>query len=131
VDLAKVGDLTGKSAASDATPFQELKGKLQLRSQHVKLNELCVRSPKVVAGGKVEIAPDKKLSGRLDVSAAQTGGFVGIPVSLGGTTDEPSVIPSKGYLIGAAIGTVLLPGIGTTIGSSVGSRVEGSSSDCK
>jgi len=90
-----------------------------------------VRSLQVVAGGNVEIAPDKKLSGRLEVAVAKTGGFVGIPVALGGTTDEPSVIPSKGYLIGAAIGTVLLPVIGTTIGSSVGSLVEGSSSDCK
>jgi hypothetical protein len=84
----------------------------------------------VVAGGNVEIAADRALSGKLDVSVAQTGGFLGVPVSLGGTTDEPSVRPSKGYLIGAAIGTVLLPGIGTSIGSSLGGRIEGTS-DCR
>jgi hypothetical protein len=131
VDLSKAGDLTGQTAAGDATSFQELKGKLQQRGQHTRISELCVRSPKVVAGGNFEIAADKTLSGKLDVSVAQTGGFVGIPVTLGGTTDQPSVIPSKGYLIGAAIGTVLLPVIGTTIGSSVGSRIEGTNSDCK
>lgn len=130
VDLSKAGDLTGKPALGDATSFQELKGRLQLRGRHVKVNELCVRSPKVVAGGNVEIAPDQKLSGKLDVSVAKTGGFVGIPVALGGTTENPSISPTKGYLIGAAIGTVLLPGIGTSIGSSVGSRIEGVS-DCK
>jgi uncharacterized protein involved in outer membrane biogenesis len=130
VDLAKAGNLTGERAVDDATVFQELKGNLELRGENVKLNQLCVRSPKVVAGGNVEIAADRALSGKLDVSVAQTGGFLGVPVSLGGTTDEPSVRPSKGYLIGAAIGTMLLPGIGTSIGSSLGGRIEGTS-DCK
>jgi hypothetical protein len=96
----------------------------------VKLNQLCMRSPKIVAGGNVQIASDKTLSGRLDISMAQTGGLVGVPVSLGGSTDDPSMLPSKGYLIGAAIGTVLLPGIGTSIGSSLGGRI-GGTSDCK
>jgi hypothetical protein len=70
------------------------------------------------------------LSGKLDVSAAKTGGFVGVPVALSGTTADPTVRPTKGYMIGAAIGTVLLPGIGTAIGSSLGSRTEGTT-DCK
>jgi uncharacterized protein involved in outer membrane biogenesis len=130
VDLSKAGDLTGKPAAGDATTFEELKGVLQLRGKQVRVNELCVRSPKVVAGGNFEIAPDSKLSGKLDISVAKTGGFVGVPVSLGGTTSDPSVTPTKGYVIGAVIGTVLLPGIGTSIGSSIGSRIEGTS-DCK
>lgn len=130
VDLSKAGDLTGKPAVGDATTFEELRGLLQLRGRQVKVNELCVRSPKVVAGGNFEIAPDQRLSGRLDISVAKTGGFVGVPVSLGGTTSDPSVTPTKGYVIGAVIGTVLLPGIGTSIGSSIGSRIEGTSG-CK
>jgi hypothetical protein len=131
LDLSKAGDLRGQTAAGDATSFQELKGKLQQRGQLTRISELCVRSPKLVAGGNFEVAADKTLSGKLDVSVAKTGGFVGIPVTLSGTTEQPSVIPSKGYLIGAAIGTVLLPVIGTSIGSSVGSRIEGTNSDCK
>ncbi|TAK82338.1 MAG: hypothetical protein EPO20_21935 [Betaproteobacteria bacterium] len=130
VDLSKAGDITGKPAAGDATSFEELRGLLQMRGKQVKINRLCVRSPKVVAGGNVEIAPDQKLSGKLDISVAKTGGFVGVPVSLGGTTSDPSVTPTRGYVIGAVIGTVLLPGIGTSIGSSIGSRIEGTS-DCK
>lgn len=129
VDLAKAGNLAGNAAAGD-TAFEELKGRVQLRGELLRINALCMRSPNVVAGGHVEIAADRKLSGKLDVSVAKTGGFVGIPVGLSGTTDEPSLLPSKGYLIGAAIGTVLLPVIGTSIGSSVGSRIEGVS-DCK
>ena len=127
VDLSKAGDLTRVTTGSDATQFEELKGRMELRGELVRINQLCMRSPKLVAGGNVEIAADRKLSGRLDVSAARTGGFVGIPMSLGGTTEEPSLSPTKGYLIGAAIGTVFMPVIGTSIGSTLGSRIEGQS----
>jgi hypothetical protein len=116
--------------AGGSTRFDELKGQLQVRGKEIKITELCARSPALVAGGNVNVAPDDKLSGKLDVSISKTGGFVGMPVSLGGTTADPSFAPTKGYVIGAAVGTLLLPGIGTSIGSSVGSRIEGSSS-CK
>jgi len=96
----------------------------------VRLNQLCIRSPKIVAGGNVDIAPDKALSGKLHIAVAQTGGFVGVPVALSGTTDEPSMRPSKGYLLSAAIGTALLPGIGTSIGLTLGGQIE-RSSGCK
>jgi AsmA-like protein len=125
VDLSKAGDLTRLTTSGDATSFEELKGKMELRGELVRINELCVRSPKMVAGGNVEIAADRKLSGKLDISAARTGGFVGIPMLLGGTAEEPSLSPTKGYLIGAAIGTVFMPVIGTSIGSTLGSRIEG------
>ncbi len=130
VDLAKAADLTGKSVASDATAFDEVKGKLQIRGKRLRINELCVRSPLVVAGGNVEIAPDQKLSGRLDVSIAKTGGFVGVPVALSGTAADPAIRPTRGYIIGAAVGTLLLPGIGTGIGASAGGAIEGKT-DCK
>lgn len=128
VDLSKVG--VTSTSTEGATPFEEFKGSLQLRAQQVKISDLCVRSPKLVAGGNVDIAPDEKLSGKLDISMAKTGGFVGMPVSLSGTTSDPSVRPTKGYVIGAVLGTVLLPGIGTSLGASAGSRLEGTSS-CK
>ena len=38
--------------------------------------------------------------------------------------------PSKGYLIGAAIGTALLPGIGTSIGLTLAGQME-RAADCK
>jgi hypothetical protein len=52
--------------------------------------------------------------------------MVGVPVTLSGTTSDPTVRPSKGYVIGAVVGSVILPGIGTAGGASVGSRLEGS-----
>ena len=131
VDLSKAGDITGKPADGDATSFEELKGRVQLRARRVRIDDLCVRSPKMAAGGYVEIDPERRLAGKLDVSVAKTGGFVGVPVTLGGTTTDPSIRPSTGYLVGAALGTVLLPGIGTTLGASAGSAIEGTSSSCK
>ena len=130
VDLSRAGELAGERRAGDATHFEELKGTLELRGERVRLNQLCIRSPKIVAGGNVDIAPDKALSGKLHIAVAQTGGFVGVPVALGGTTDEPSMRPSKGYLLSAAIGTVLLPGIGTSIGLTLGGQFE-RGSGCK
>jgi hypothetical protein len=130
VDLARVGEIDREDTSADATTFEALHGRIELRGSRVRLQPLCMRSPSLIAGGNVEIAPDKSVSGKLDISVAQTGGFLGVPVTLGGTTDEVSMRPTKGYLIGAAIGTALLPGIGTSIGSALGGRIEGSSG-CK
>ena len=130
VDLSKAGDVTGKPTKGDATQFKELTGKVKVRGRRTQITELCVRSSSVVAGGHVEIAPDDSLSGKLDIAMAKTGGFVGVPVSVSGTTSDPYVLPTKGYLIGAAIGSILLPGIGTSIGSALGGRI-GGVTDCK
>lgn len=130
VDLSRAGELIGARRSDDATTFEELKGTLELRGERVRLNQLCIRSPKIVAGGNVDIAPDKALSGKLHIAVARTGGFVGVPVALGGTTDAPSMQPSKSYLLSAAIGTALLPGIGTSIGLTLGGQFE-RSSGCK
>lgn len=129
-DLSKMS--VRQLEAGGSTRFDQLTGQVQVRGREVRVTELCARSPSLVVGGNVTIAPDTRLSGKLDVSVTQTGGFVGIPVSLGGTTAEPSFSPTKGYVIGATIGTLLLPGIGTSLGASAGSRIEGGAgSGCK
>jgi hypothetical protein len=126
MDLSKVSELTvGKLQAGGSTRFDQLTGKLQVRGKRLRVEELCVRSQLLVAGGHVEVAPDRKLSGRLDVSLARTKGFVGVPVALSGTSAEPSVSLTRGAMIGAVVGTVVLPGIGTGLGASAGSALEG------
>jgi hypothetical protein len=131
VDFARVGDLVGDKGAGGTTRFDELRGVLRLRGKRVRVNNLCMESSALRAAGFVEIAPDQALTGRLDVSVAKTGGFVGVPVALSGTRLDPVVRPTTGYTIGAIVGTVLLPGIGTALGASAGGAIEGKAGDCK
>lgn len=125
VDLTKVGDLTGGKGSGGATQFDELRGVLQLRGRQIKIADLCAKSSALVAAGLVEVAPDQTLSGRLGVSVARTGGFAGIPVTLSGTAQDPVARPTRGYTIGAVVGTVLLPGVGTALGGSAGGAISG------
>ena len=126
VDLSRVAELPlGKLAQGGTTRFEQLRGDLSLRGRRVEVNKICVRSPSLVAAGNIAIAPDQSLSGKLDVSVAKTGGFVGVPVAVSGTTVDPSLSLTRAGMIGAVVGTVLLPGIGTSLGLSAGSRLEG------
>ena len=126
VDLSRVAELPlGKLAQGGTTRFEQLRGDLSLRGRRVEVNKICVRSPSLVAAGNIAIAPDQSLSGKLDVSVAKTGGFVGVPVAVSGTTVDPSLSLTRAGVIGAVIGTVLLPGIGTSLGLSAGGRLEG------
>ncbi|MFZ1908537.1 MAG: AsmA-like C-terminal region-containing protein [Burkholderiales bacterium] len=128
VDLSRVAELPlGKLSSGGTTEFEQMKGDLALRGKHVQVNKICVRSPALMAAGNVSIAPDQTLSGKLDVSVAKTKGFVGVPVAVSGTAADPSLSLTKAGVIGAMIGTMLLPGIGTSLGLSAGSRLEGRS----
>ncbi|MGH8735963.1 MAG: AsmA family protein [Burkholderiales bacterium] len=131
VDLSRVAELPlGKLSEGGTTKFERMKGDLALRGKDIQVNRVCVRSPSLVAAGNVAIAPDQTLSGKLDVSVAKTGGFVGVPVALSGTTADPSLSLTKWGAIGAVIGTMLLPGIGTSLGLSAGGSLEGKT-ECK
>ncbi|MGA8004795.1 MAG: AsmA family protein [Burkholderiales bacterium] len=126
VDLSRIAELPlGKLSEGGTTKFERLKADLALRGKDVQLNKICVRSPSLTAAGNIAIAPDQALSGKLDVSVAKTKGFVSAPVAVSGTTADPSLSLTKAGVIGAVIGTVLLPGIGTSLGLSAGGRLEG------
>lgn len=59
--------------------------------------------------------------GRLDIA----GGALGVPFSAHGPVNKPEFKIAKGAIAGAAIGTVLLPGIGTAIGAQIGGALSG------
>ena len=48
---------------------------------------------------------------------------VGVPLDVGGTLDSPELTLTRAALIGAAIGTVIMPGAGTGAGASLGDKV--------
>ena len=70
------------------------------------------------------IAPSKALSGRVNVDLASTGGAIGVPLVVGGTVDDPSVMLTRGAIVGAAVGTLMLPGPGTAAGATAGNRMD-------
>jgi len=131
IDFAMVGDLTGSKGAGGSTRFNELRGVLKLLGKRIRINNLCLKSPALQAAGFVEVAPNQTLTGRLDLSLAKTGGYVGVPVALSGTRQDPVVRPTTGYTVGAVLGSVLLPGVGTALGASAGASAEGKAGDCK
>jgi hypothetical protein len=51
-------------------------------------------------------------------------GVVGIPLKISGTVEEPEFSLSGGALTGAAVGTAVLPGVGTALGARIGQEVE-------
>jgi hypothetical protein len=51
------------------------------------------------------------------------GSAVGVPLVVSGTLADPQVALSRSALLGAAIGTVILPGVGTGAGASLGDKL--------
>jgi phage-related tail protein len=46
-----------------------------------------------------------------------------VPLAVGGTVDEPSVTLTRGAIAGAALGTLLAPGVGTAAGAAAGDNL--------
>ena len=108
-----------------STPLDTLAGKLATQGSAMQLTQLVASAGQLSATGNVSMAANKALGGTLDVSmaAAATGNAINVPLQVGGTLDAPSVTLSRGALIGAAIGTVVIPGVGTAPGAHIGDRL--------
>lgn len=124
VDLAKAVATVGLSRGG-STALDTLAGQVRTRGQLVELTNLVASSGVLAATGEVTVAPGKALSGRVrvDVTRGAGGEVVGVPLVVGGTVDDPSVSLSRSALLGAAIGTALMPGVGTGAGANLGDRV--------
>jgi hypothetical protein len=111
------------------TRLDVLAGQVHTQGKAVQLNNLVASSGVLSANGNVALAPNRSLSGRVNVelganllpTAAQAA--VGVPLQVGGTLDAPEVTLTRAAMIGAAIGTVVLPGAGTGAGASLGDKV--------
>ncbi len=126
VDLSQAAAVSGDAIVGGETTFDEFTGKLSVRGRARRVDELCARSSALVAGGNVQVDARERLSGRLDVSLANTAGLVRVPVRLSGTPSDPVATPSQLMSVGAVIGTLLLPGVGTALGASAANLLEGS-----
>jgi uncharacterized protein involved in outer membrane biogenesis len=123
IDLAQAVRTVGLSRGG-MTRLDALAGNVATQGRAVQLTQLVASSGLLAATGQVAIAPDKRLSGRINVDlSGAAGGALGVPLVVGGTVDAPSVTLSRGALLGAAIGTAVAPGVGTGAGAKLGDRL--------
>lgn len=106
------------------TDLQELTGQLDTQNgaegMRVTLSDIRARAGSFTGTGKATVYHGQiEASGNLDLVE----GAVGVPFTLSGPAQKPKVSVPTGFYAGAAIGTVLLPGIGTAIGARIGGAI--------
>jgi hypothetical protein len=89
----------------------------------VHLSNLVATSGALSATGTVSIAANRSLNGRVSVDLASSKGALGVPLVVGGTLDDPSVTLTRGAIVGAAVGTLIVPGAGTAAGATAGAKI--------
>jgi hypothetical protein len=122
IDLQKAVQTVGLSRGG-ITRLDALAGQVATQGKTVRLTNLVATSGKLVASGNVTIAASRALSGRVTVEVAGSRGALGVPLVVGGTLDDPSVMLTRGAMVGAAVGTLLAPGAGTAAGAATGDRI--------
>jgi len=123
-DLAKAVRTAGASR-NGQTSLDELGGTLDTQAtddgMQLRFTNLKARSGLLTASGNA-IVLNRKLSGEVAVDLID--GVVGVPFKISGTTEAPELSLTGAALTGAAIGTAVLPGVGTAIGARIGQQVE-------
>ena len=124
IDLAKAVSTAGISRGG-RTALDELSGTLDTQGTDdgviLRYTNLKARSGVLTATGNVRLF-NRKMDG--DAAVDVVDGVVGVPLKVSGTVDEPEVSLTGAALTGAAIGTAVLPGVGTAIGARIGQQVE-------
>lgn len=129
IDLAKAVGTVGLSRGGQ-TRLETLAGQVTTQGRAIDLTHLAATSGLLSASGNVAVSPAKLLSGRISVQPA-TGGKLGtaigsaaaVPLEVGGSLDDPQVSVSRAALLGAALGTLVMPGAGTSAGAKLGDRM--------
>lgn len=125
VDLLKAASVMPsktpeKTDQPAVTEFEDFTGLAQVDSNGYHFRNLNLTSGVLNAQGKVDLTPKMQLSGALDANLKGTLNIVSVPLVISGTLDQPVVAPSGAFLAGAALGTAVLPGIGTVVGMKIG-----------
>jgi hypothetical protein len=124
IDLAQAVKTIGLNRGGE-THLDTLAGQLVTRGRAAELHNLVASSGVLSATGNVDMSAQKHLSGSVNVNLAQkvAGTALGVPLIVGGTLDSPSVTLSRSALAGAALGTLIAPGVGTAGGAKVGDKL--------
>jgi AsmA-like C-terminal region len=119
-DLDKAISTRGKEHDGQ-TVLQELTGQMDTQNTNegmrVTYTGIKARAGKYTATGEATIYHRQiEASGTLDLVE----GAIGVPFTVSGPVDKPKASVPPGFFAGAAIGTAVLPGIGTVIGARIG-----------
>jgi len=118
MDLVKAVQTVGLNRGGQ-TRLDTLAGQVESQGRAAQLNNLVASSGALSATGHVAVSAAQALNGRISVSLGST---VGVPLVVGGTLAAPEVTLTRGALLGAAIGTAMMPGVGTGAGMELGDR---------
>jgi hypothetical protein len=126
IDIQKAATSLITGDSSGQTKFDVLSGRFAMERGTQRITNLKVSSGSLAADGNVTIAPNKALSGRINAQV-RVGGLAAatVPLNITGTVDSPLALPTAAALTGGAIGTAILPGVGTAIGTKAGNWAEG------
>lgn len=124
IDLKQAVQTVGLNRGGE-TRLDTLAGQLLTHGRGAELRNLVASSGALSATGNVNLSAEKALSGSVNVNLAEkvAGTALGVPLQVGGTLDSPSVTLSRSALAGAAIGTLIAPGVGTAGGASAGDKL--------
>jgi len=126
IDIQKAAtNLLTKGATGGETHFDQLSGHVVRDRGAHKFTDLKIASGALAADGAVNISAKQELSGRVNAQVKAVGTSANIPLNVAGTVQSPLLYPTGGALTGAAIGTVLAPGVGTGVGAKMGQAIEG------
>lgn len=124
VDLVRAVRTVGMSKGG-STALDTLRGEVITQGRAVQLRNLVAASGQLSLSGDVSMSPQQRLQGRVEVHLGEkmVGKAVGVPLVVGGTLSAPEVTLTRAALAGAAIGSVLMPGVGTGAGAALGDTI--------
>ena len=123
-DLEKASSLVNKKGTKGGqTRFDKFKGEIFSQNGNIQLKNIEISSSALAAQGYLKVNKQNNLNGEIDVGFNNTNGILAVPLKISGTVNEPSLRPTNEAMAGAAIGTAILPGIGTAIGVKAGKVV--------
>lgn len=96
LDLVEAVRSAGRNPTrGGATRFERFSGNLQLDQQACRLTNLRVSSGLMKASGNVNLGPEKRLDGVMEVELKGTAALLRVPVTITGTTRAPLLMAGK------------------------------------